>query len=380
MKTARLDRLAINYSFGFGSLLFATALSSCSGSPGSYSPSMPVSSPAAASRPVAGDAVRAWSRSLIRVPLPSAGCFKASYPAIGWSRVACAKAAPPPPIPPPSGNVTPAVIGDGRDLALSVSPQIISTAIGSFPDVSGVKHVRTVGVRAFGKGCVCGNDAYTLQLNSNTYLTNDCGRNPQCTGWEQFVYASPTNTSVKTAEVFIQDWRIRTTSTSLKCPPKHSGWAANGGDCYYSSPGIEVPAIPISELDEMSLSGSAASSGDSAFLTVGTTAYGMKNVQGDLMDLDRNWTGAEFNIVGDCCGSRASFNAGSKITVSIEADDGSTAAPACLTNKGTTAETNSLSFVAAPSNAPEQQYPSILFTEAGKADGSAPSCDTLAGL
>ena len=273
---------------------------------------------------------------MVRVPLPNAGCFKASYPALGWSRVACAKAAPPRPIPPPIGNVTPAVVGDGRDLALSVSPQLISTAIGSFPDVSGVKRVRTVGVRAFGKGCVCGN-AYTLQLNSNTYLTTDCGKNPQCTGWEQFVYASPVNTGVTTAELFIQDWRIRTTTNSLKCPPKHSGWAASGGDCYYSSPGIEVPEIPISELGEMSLSGSAASSGDSAFLTVGTTVYGMKNMQGDLMDLSQNWTGAEFNIVGDCCGSRADFNAGSKVTVSIEADDGTTAAPVCLTNKGTTA-------------------------------------------
>ena len=154
MKIARLDRLAIKCGFAFGSLLFAGALSACSGAPASYSPSAPVSNPSVARRPVADVAVRAWSRSMIRIPLPNAGRFKASYPALGWSRVACAKAAPPRPIPPPIGNVTPAVVGDGRDLALSVSPQLISTAIGSFPDVSGVKRVRTVGVRAFGKGCV----------------------------------------------------------------------------------------------------------------------------------------------------------------------------------------------------------------------------------
>ena len=139
------------------------------------------------------------------------------------------------------------------------------------------------------------------------------------------------------------------------------------------------PQIPITELGQMSLSGSAAPTGDSAFLTVGTTVYGTQNIQGDLMDLSQNWTGAEFNIVGDCCGSRADFNAGSTITVGLEADDGSTAAPSCLTNKGTTGESNSLSFIAAPSNPPQQQYPSILFTEASTPGSAAPSCDTRRG-
>ena len=377
MKIPRVDRLAIKCGFGFGSLLLGTALFGCSGSSASYSPPAVLSNPPMARAPVANAAVSAWSRSLIRVRLPSAGCFKASYPALGWSRIACTKAIPPVPA---IGSVAPGIIGDGRDFALSVSPQLISTAIGSFPEVSGVKRVRTVGVRSFGRGCVCGNDAYTLQLNSNTYLTTDCGKNAQCTGWEQFVYATPVNKGVKSAQLFIQDWRIRTTSTSLKCPPKHSGWAASGGDCYFSSPAIDVPQIPITELGQMSLSGSAAPTGDSAFLTVGTTVYGTQNIQGDLMDLSQNWTGAEFNIVGDCCGSRADFNAGSKITVGLEADDGSTAAPFCLTNKGTTGESNSLSFIAAPSNPPQQQYPSILFTEGSTPGSAAPSCDTVAGL
>ncbi len=213
MNKARLDRLAIKCGFGFGSLLVATALSGCSGSPASYSPSAPLSNPSIARQPVADAVVRAWGRSMIRVPLPSAGCFKASYPALGWSRVACAKAAAPVPR---IGNVTPATVGDGRDFAISVSPQLISTAIGSFPEVSGVKRVRTVGVPAYGNGCVCGNDAYTLQLNANTYLTTDCGKNAKCTGWEQFVYASPVNKGATTAQLFIQDWRIRTTKKSLK--------------------------------------------------------------------------------------------------------------------------------------------------------------------
>jgi hypothetical protein len=293
---------------------------------------------------------------------------------MAWTRSACATA-PRPPVREPN------TVGDGADYAISVAPQVISKVIGSFPVVSGVKSEKTVPVKSFGGDCVCGPNAYTLQLNSNFYATTKaCGNNAKCVGWEQFVFATPVNTNANIGEVFIQDWRIKATRSSpnLKCPAKNTGWQASGGDCYYSTRGVSVPLIGITDLSKTSLTAIASSTGDSAYLTVGTTVYGMKNLQKDFMDLDQNFTGAEFNIVGDCCGSKAVFNAGSKVTVSLEADDGSTAAPACLPNMGTTGETNSLSFVAAPSNPQAQQYPSILFTQSNVGGGKA-SCATVAG-
>jgi hypothetical protein len=314
----------------------------------------------------------------MRVPLPSAGCYKASYPAIAWSRVACVK---PQRLPVPrSGEVSPTVVGDGQDYLLSVSPRLISTAIGSFPDVSGVKSVRSVGVAAAGGKCICGKDAFTVQLNSDYYRTKACGPNPRCIGWEQLVYSNLAYEKAKVGILYVQDWRIRTTKRSLKCPPSATGWTAALGDCYYSSEAVQIPKIPVTQLGELSASLNAASTGDSAFLTIGTTVYGMKNIQGDFMDLSRNWTGAEFNIFGDCCGSLVVFNPGSKITVSLEAEDGSTAKPTCQGKGGTTGETNSLSFVGAPVSPPEQQQPSILFTESNTRGGGAASCDTVAGL
>jgi hypothetical protein len=364
--------------FVVGTILLAIALAACTGSPPPYSPALGLSNQSVARGATADAAVRAWSRGLIRVPLPNAGCFEASYPALAWSRVACTTARLP-----ISRNraIGPATVGDGRDFFLSVSPLLISTATGSFPQVTGVTRVKSVGVKSLGGVCVCGNDAYTLQLNSNFYQTTTaCGKNVRCIGWEQLAFANPVTQKEHIGQLFIQDWRITTNKTALKCPPPKSGWRANGGDCYYSSNAIDIPKIPIAQLADLSLTLSVASSGDSAFFSVGKTVYGMKDLQGDFMELSRNWTGAEFNVIGDCCDSRAVFNPGSTITASLEADDGSTAAPICESNRGTTGETNSLSFVAAPANAPEQQNPSILFTESNTAGGGSASCDTLAGL
>ena len=96
------------------------------------------------------------------------------------------------------------------------------------------------------------------------------------------------------------------------------------------------------------------------------------------MDLRRHWTGAEFNIFGDCCDSRADSTPGR----SPSAWKPMTGLSGALlfNDKGTTGESNSLSFIAAPSRPPHQQYPSILFTEGSTSGSAAPSCDIVAGL
>jgi hypothetical protein len=126
---------------------------------------------------------------------------------------------------------------------------------------------------------------------------------------------------------------------------------------------------------------SAARSSDGAFLSAGTTVYGMKDEQGDFMKLSQNWTRAEMNVFGNCCSSLAVFNRGSTIGVRIEADDGSKDAPLCEGGfSGTTGETNNLSFISAPANPTKEKYPSILFTQSNVAGGGPASCDAVAGL
>jgi hypothetical protein len=369
-----------NYGFAVASMLLAGALSGCAGSSVPYSPSHVFSNSSIATSRSASDAATfVWGRSMMRVSLPGAGCFEAAYPTVAWSRVACVAAPHLPLTLPRRGALNAAVIGDRRDYNISESPRLISTAIGSFPDVIGVKRIRTVSVPALGGGCICGNGTYSLQLNANFFSTAACGKNANCVGWEQLVYLNPIEAHTTTGALITQDWLVRTTANAkpLTCPSKPAGWLTSDGDCYWSSPTITIPTIPIAQLDEISMSLHAQSRDDSAFLVAGTTAYGMKT-QRDFMGLSRHWTAAEFNVFGDCCASRAILNHGSTIAVRLEADDGSTAAPTCQANTGETGETNSLSLIAAPSSAPEQKYPSILFGESNAAGGGSPSCDAVA--
>jgi hypothetical protein len=342
--------------------IYACALAGCAGS-----------SPMA-SAPVAADAaVHDWNRDLVRASLPATGCFVASYPAIAWSRVACETTA----------HVRPSVLGDGVDYALSVSPHLISTAIGSFPEVTGVTRVSSVPIHKFGQRCICGEGAYSLQINANFFQSSACGKNANCLAWSQLGFLNPSREHGKIAQLFIQDWLVNTSTTPgsrLTCP-KIKGWAPGGfGDCFYTSPVVNIPKISAAQLDKVTASMSASPTGDSVFLSFGTTVYGMKDIQGNFMQLAQHWTSAEFNVFGDGGYSRAVFNPGSKLTVSLEADDGETAAPDCQTNAGTTGETTAMSFIAAPLKPQQQRYPSILFSESNTAGGRSPSCDSLSAL
>jgi hypothetical protein len=114
MNLARLSQLIITISVGGTSLLAAGTMAGCSGSAAPYSPS--VSNAPMVNRSVDnGDAI-VWSRNLRRVRLPNVGCFKAAYPAVAWSRIACST---PPHIVfslPRRSGIKPAFVGNGDDL------------------------------------------------------------------------------------------------------------------------------------------------------------------------------------------------------------------------------------------------------------------------
>jgi hypothetical protein len=315
-----------------------------------------------------------WHRLLAQNRLPGPGCFKARYPSAEWMRIACAT---PPrlwfPVPRSRHIRVEQNVGDGLDFTADTDPHLISTAIGAFPKVTGVKTVTSVGCCG-----LQGLNSYSLQLNSYFFQTSACGNIPNCAGWEQFIYSNPSGSDE--GALFIQDWLVPTEGSGLSGCPPDAGWEYVGIGCVQNSPyGVNIPNISITDLGQIIETGMAAASGDSIYLSVGDTEYGMQNVQSDgITDLSQHWEGSEFNVVGNAGGDVADFNSGSKITVNLQADDGVTSKPTCPADTGTTGESNNLDFIKAPKNPARQEYPSVEFTMSSKGSAKS-SCDTIKG-
>jgi hypothetical protein len=309
--------------------------------------------------------VAAWSRSFDGVRPPRAGCFTASFPDAAWSPVPCRTVA----------ALRGHKVGSGNDYFAEVAPQIISSAEGWFPSVDGLRSVRS---EHAGQGW-SGSNSYSLQLNSQFFATSSCGRIAHCAGWVQFVYQNPVGTYG--GDLYIWDWLVSTTSQKLSGCPPHAGWKYSYGACYQIAPkSVPVPNQSIANLSQMSIVGMAADDGDSIIYGVGTKKYAVRNAQNDdVADLAEHWQGAEFNVFAPGDGAMATFNPGTTIVVGLEINDRAQTAPTCLGNDGTTAESNNLSFVAAPASAPALANPSIRFRESDVANTGNPSCTALAG-
>jgi hypothetical protein len=343
----------------------SVALSACSLSSQSFAPAGTTGNTVSS--------MDSWHQLLAQERLPGAGCFKATYPSTRWERIACST---PPrlwfPVPPSRRkNVAPQEVGDGHDYTADTSPNLISTSIGAFPKAKGIKSVRS-------NGC-CGEqgvNSYSLQLNSNFFDTSACDGMPNCVGWEQFVYSNP---PAGEGELFIQDWLVSTQGSFSSCPPS-AGWENVGIGCVQNSPyAVNIPNLSVTNLGQVIETGIASSGGDSIYLSVDGTEYGMQNIQGDgITDLAQHWEGSEFNVIGNGGGDIADFTGKSTITVSIQTDTGLTTAPTCPANTGTTGETNNLFFVSAPKKPTKLEYPSVEFTMSSKSNGT-PSCDTESG-
>ncbi len=294
---------------------------------------------------------------------PAAGCFEASYPSINWKQVGCNLA--PPRVHPifhrtPSGRAFTAgagqTTGNGNDYALK-SSTLISSTVGTFPSVTGVTSEKGVGVAAFGGGGILGANEYTLQINSNiTSTTSACNGHSGCVVWQQFIYSPDYNTN-GVAAAFMQYWLIGYGGTT--CP---SGFGSDGsGDCYKNSAAVSAPDVPATQLANLKLSGTVVSGGnDTVVFTNGTKAYTVTG-KDSVLKIATVWKESEFNVVGNAGGSEADFNSGSKVTVKVAATNGSTAAPSCASNDGTTGETNNLTLGSC--SASSGSTPSIQFTE-----------------
>ena len=270
---------------------------------------------------------QAWRAAIVHAPTPGTGCYTASYPLTTWTRVSCV-AAPDRPYIPRSGAGSSQNVGGGHDYAAATAT-LTSNAVGSFPKVKHL-HSEEDGGRQ---------NVYSIQLNSN-FMAGDqaCAEaaNPaQCRGWLQFVYSSSSDAG------FMQYWLIHYTGGSVKCP---SGWHSFSTDCYKNSSAVHVPQEPITDLPAINLSGNAVSGGsDTLVFMDGTNAYSTTGLD-SVMFLADGWMGSEYKVIGDGGGSQAVFNAGTLLDVEIDVTDGTSDAPTCQVNGGTTGETNNLNL------------------------------------
>jgi hypothetical protein len=297
-----------------------------------------------------------WRTYMKQNPASEAGCFHASYPSYLWEQMPCKTAHPnfhPVLKRPGAAEVT----GNGHDYVAKAAG-LISATLGTFPKVTGVKSETGVGVAAFGGGGILGPNEYTLQINTNfTGTTSACAGHSGCTVWQQFVYAPDYNVQGEAA-VFMQYWLIGWGSSG--CPG--GGWMSDGmGDCFRNSAYAAAPDMPITSLGKLTLSGTAIAGGnDTIVFNNGTSAYSISG-KDSVVNIASVWTESEFNVVGNAGGSRANFNKGSSVTVKVALTDGSTSAPTCLANAGSTGETNNLNLGAC--SASGGAAPSIQFTE-----------------
>lgn len=255
-----------------------------------------------------------------KAPLPGKGCFKVAYPNTTWKKITCTTA---PDIPMTSfrhrhismvqGRMEgPQTVGDNTDFEAEVTSGLISSATGAFYNASGITSE---------SGYVGGvppsePDSLSLQLNSNFY--NDppvCSyaANPSiCQGWVQFIVAEGNGN----AGLFMQSWLLNFGTTCL------SGWTSDGyGNCFQNSSQTSLPSIPASQIPNLGVDGESENNTDTAlFTSINPNEIYAVTQNDSMMDLEQNWTSAEFNVFGDGGGGEANFNSDSALIPEIELD------------------------------------------------------------
>ena len=308
-----------------------------------------------------------WRNSIALVPQPKKGCFTARFPSKEWQEIPCVPG-PDYPMPPRKG-IVPQIVGNGNDVAAQAPSGFISSAIGSFDILSN-------GISESGQIAASGPliaDAYTLQINTDFFMSTACSGSPNagCRGWEQFVFEN-NNVSHR---AFIQYWLI---AYNTNCP---AGWTQvpSPPDIYCvilsnSSGAVPTTAVPVTNLGQVTLTGTASAGSDSITMTIGGTAF--SRVGDNAVNAAAGWKIAEFNVLGDGgnavgVGSQAGFNPGASIVTRTRINYGGSSPPTCVA-QGFTAETNNFSFGPTAPGA-SQPGPAIIFVES-IAGGSPSNC------
>ncbi len=299
-----------------------------------------------------------WRNAISQKAAPKKGCFTAKFPSVEWQEVPCVDA-PNYPMAPKSG-IVPFTVGNGDDVAAQAPSGVISSAIGSFDAANSV----TSESGPIGNAGASHPDTYTLQINTDFFTTTTCNSSPNagCRGWEQFVFENnPSN-----HRAFIQYWLINFDGA---CPANFQAFPTSPGHNHCvqltnTSGAVGTTAVPVTNLTQVSLTGTATAGADSITMTIGGVAF--KRNGDNSVNASSGWTISEFNILGDGgdsngAGGTASFNNNAALTTRTRINYGGHAPPNCVA-QGFTAEKNSLSFgPSAPVGT--QPGPAVIFSE-----------------
>jgi len=97
--------------------------------------------------------------------------------------------------------------------------------------------------------------------------------------------------------------------------------------------------------------------------------------QDTVLNLEKGWNTAEYNVFGDCCGSQVNLNSNASLVAQVSLTNGTKNAPSCQ-KVGYTGETNNLSLIG-PCCPYAGTTPVIEFLESN-ASGATASCGASA--
>jgi hypothetical protein len=276
-----------------------------------------------------------WRAFLRQNPATEEGCHHVSYPSTVWEKVDCITGQPRSYLE-HTTSTDAEVVGNTNDY-VAKAKGLISSAAGTFT-TKGVTSETGIGVAAYHDKGILGSNEYSVQINTNANeTTSACDHHSGCTVWQQFFYA-PDYYYPGAGQVLMQYWLLNWGSSA--CPS--SSWRKHGADCFINSASAGAPDIPITDLGKIELEATSYGGNDSVTLTYDSESYSV--TASSVLSIATVWKETEFNVLGNTGGSRADFNKGSSVTAQLLMADGSTAAPTCVADAGTTGETNNLTL------------------------------------
>lgn len=162
-----------------------------------------------------------------------------------------------------------------------------------------------------------------FSFNANSFWVPQCGSREGCSGIEQFVYSSVSDTGTGGAGVLIE-YVLRNYGTDTDC--EDIGWQSDHqGGCFMATPVASAPTQPITNLGNLEFIGTAGSAGDPwssdyAYLYVGgaSPTYYAVVASASVFYLYDSWFGTEFNVLGDASGREAIFNSGAALDLALD--------------------------------------------------------------
>ncbi|GGA93422.1 hypothetical protein GCM10011491_21940 [Brucella endophytica] len=311
-------------------------------------------------------ALKAWREEMQNIVPPGPGCYHSKYPSKALNEIPCIKTSttePAPPVPKVSKRASKIVDGGSDNYffepGIVSSSSYLSYATGSFPSVTDVKSVTSVG----GTGDSKLDGQYSLQLNTNYFTTQACGNAPECYGWQQFMYQNQGSSGG--GEVTVRSWLVNYPEKCL------SDWTRQDKDgqpsCYMEEMG-PAPLIPVTQLTDVTLTGYVNKSNTGQ--NVAILQFGPEQVtvsRDNYLGLGSDWTQAEFNIFGVDDETKAEFDPGASMTVKLNAQYNVGRfyylSPKCIRSESTAAESNNLTLGDCIADKGGELHPYIQFTQ-----------------